>query len=100
MEELHYFPLDRQLCRIKITAEKPIEELSWKLFFSLRVTTFFFWGGGEILRYFEHFWPYLLLTWPSKRISFLLGLIQHGEHTGCAFVVAVLFPKKNKEAHG
>ena len=35
------------------------------------------------------------LTWPSKRISVVLGLIQHGEHTGCAFVVAVLFPEKH-----
>ena len=26
LEELHYFPLDRQLCRIKTTAEKPIKE--------------------------------------------------------------------------
>lgn len=27
--ELHYFPLDRQLCRIKITAEKPIEDFQF-----------------------------------------------------------------------
>jgi hypothetical protein len=28
--ELHYFPLDRQLCRIKILAEKTIEDSKWK----------------------------------------------------------------------
>lgn len=28
--ELHYFPLDRQLCRIKILAEKTIEDSKWE----------------------------------------------------------------------
>ena len=28
--ELHYFPLDRQLCRIKILAENTIEDPKWE----------------------------------------------------------------------
>ena len=48
-----------------------------------------------ILRYFEHFWPYLLFDMALKKDFCCLGLIQRGEDTGCAFVVAVLFPEKH-----